>query len=218
MGFDPVNEIGSERSGWIKNNTDSIEADRIKYTEAVLCMLRWYTDTWQFHQYDRYVESQKTENVIDIEAPNGDHYTKDDIKAKHSKGIEREDAIDILKTTDKYTVVKYSEDGFPNVIETNGEKMDYKFWNEEYKFEIEREPNFKKIKRVWYDKIAVTVYLKHTVMGTDYYDKKAYVAIYYHTPSKYQKRYTNLFDDNGTELIDMTNISEYQYDQSRKEK
>lgn len=220
MGLDAVREVSMEKSTYAPETLDDEEKLRLKYIRASEIALRYLYDSWHIHDYEKFLASQKLGvAVVDI-APNGTRYSMDDIKGLESKGYTKEEAIDILKETEKYTTVIDWDTTPPNQLDMIGESMDLPFYGEEYRFIMtSREVGLKVIKTLPYDKIMLHMYKKefNTETGEYEYVHVAKAAYYYYSASRYIMRYCNLFDENDDEIIDQTNIDEYNIDYNAKE-
>ena len=221
MGLDPVREVSMEKSTFAPETLDDEEKLRLKYIRASKIALCYLYDSWHIHDYEKFLASQivgkTSSNNI---APNGIKYSLDDIKGLESKGYTKEEAIDILKTRSKYTTMIDWEEVPPKRLIMNGYDMDFPFYGEEYRFDMQiREVGFKYINSLPYDKILLQVYKKVLNADTGVYEFQhvAKAAYYYYSASKYIMRYCNIYDDNGDEIIDQTNIDEYNVDLNAKE-
>jgi len=219
--FHPWNEANSENA----NVTTPIHKPTVpdediylrdKYTEAALIAMRIMYDDWSIHNYEYYCIRQENEHVISVQAPNGDYYEKPDILAKKSKEIDRDDAIRQLSKTSKYAkYVDWSKER-ANYIHLIGPVMDFKFKDEQYEFYMkERKINYKRVAHLMYDKLVIDVWMKPYPSNGEY-KHVAEVNLYYYSGSRYVRRYTNLFNDEGREWIDQTHLDEYMYDHNKR--
>jgi hypothetical protein len=221
MGLDPVREVSMEKSTYAPETLDDEEKLRLKYIRASNIALCYLYDSWHIHDYEKFLASQ----VVGVtaaaeEAPNGIRYSLDDIKGLESKEYTKEEALDILKTRSKYTTITNWDEVPPKRLLMSGDKMDFIFTGEEYRFDMEvREVAFTYIKTLPYDRIFLQVYKKELNDETGQYEfvHVAKTAYYYYSASRYIMRYCNIFDENGDELIDQTNIDEYNVDLNAKE-
>lgn len=219
----PKTEVDSENAG-ITNPIhkptlrDEDAYLRNKYTEAALIAMRLMYDDWSIHNYEYYQIRQENDHVISDQAPNGDYYEKPDILAKKSKEIDRDEAIKQLKTTAKYAITVDWSKQRPNYLHLIGPQMNFKFRQEQYEFIMEeRKINFKRISSLLYDQLRIQVYKKsYPTKPNEEYTHAAVVNLYYYSGSRYIRRYTNLFNDEGRELIDPSHYDEYMYDTNKR--
>lgn len=219
MGYDAPREVAAEQSTFMPEGIDDDDKLRDKYVRASEIALCYLWDSWKFHDYQKFLESQKSENAIPDLAPNGTKYLRVDVEGLESKGYSRTEAIAILEQEPKYNFIIDWEHYPPNELEMVGTMMDHTIFGEEmYKFVFEREIKFKRINSLMYDKYVVHAYKKPwPSTDEDEYSYVAKVSYYYHSASKYIMRYCNLFNSVGQELIDQTHIDEYMLDFNRKE-
>ena len=219
MRIDAPREIGMEQATRTNYIYIKDEELRKKYERAAQTALNYLYDSWKIHDYEKFLESQKPENSIPDIAPNGIRYSRDDLKSLESKDYTRDEAIEEMKTWDKYNIVIDWDHYPPNEIIMSGYNMHHTlFENERYKFRLDRVVNYKRIKSHFYDKIMVHIYkIDLPIVDPDLdYTYVAKASYYYRTGSQFVMRYCNLFDENGNELIDETNIKEYLVDSQKK--
>lgn len=216
MGLDPIREVGLEKSTYSPKTMDDEDKLREKYAIAAEIALCYLYDSWHIHDYEKFLRSQNPDVSIADLAPNGIRYSLDDIKGLESKGYDKTAAIAILETLPKYTTVIDWDTTPPNQLDMIGQTMDRRFWGEEYRFIMtSREPKFKNITTLPYDKIMLHVYKKDPIDPD--YTHVAKVAFYYYSASRYIMRYCNLYNASGAEIIDKTNIDEYNVDKHAKD-
>ena len=216
MGLDPVREVSMEKSTYAPETLDDEEKLRLKYIRAANIALCYLYDSWHIHDHEKFLASQVIgETCTGIIAPNGTYYLLNDIKGLESKGYTQEQAIDILKTRPRYAIMVDWDEMPPNKLDMDGEVMDLPFYGEVYRFIMEyRDIGYKYIKTLPYDRLMLQLYKKEYNYTTNAYDyvHVAKAAYYYYSASRYIMRYCNIFDSNGNELIDQTNIDEYNLD------
>ena len=215
MGYITTKEMSEYKKCLSSNIKDTDTLLRLKYTNALLILLRYLYDTGIIYEYEKFVERQKN-SIKDPIALNGNYYENDDILALKSKGItDKDKQINELMYLPKYADIVDWSNIEPNLTYMDGDTMGEEFRGEKYKFIIDqRKTKFKRIHNKLYDKVIVSIYQYNN--DIEDYQKVATGSFYYYSGSKYQYRYMNLYDTDGTLLPDIDNRSEYSQDNSSK--